>query len=126
MARAIAWRIITPVIIQSNVLLPTKPCARATILFLPFLDEEEDGDDGDGGCPSSGSRDEESFFFIELRPTFSSAISFECLALASSLKPQIASLKFDLTDRSPIILGSYMALSYSVSQLQFGGTGRTF
>ena len=115
MARAIAWRIITPVIIQSNVLLPTKPCARATILFLPFLDEDEDGDDD--GCPSSGSRDEESFFFLELSATFSSAISLERLALASSLKPQIAFLKFDLTDRSPIILGSYMILSYSVSQL---------
>lgn len=115
MARAIAWRIITPVIIQSNVLLPTKPCARATILFLLFLDEDGDGDDADG-CPISGSRDEESFFFIELSATFSSAIYLECLALASSLKPQIAFLKFDLTDRIPIILGS-MALSCSVSQL---------
>jgi hypothetical protein len=72
MARAIAWRIITPVIIQSNVLLPTKLCARATTLFLPFLveDEDEDGDgdgDGDGdddACPDSGSRDDESFFSL--------------------------------------------------------------
>jgi hypothetical protein len=62
MARAIAWRIMTPVIIQSNILLPTKPCAKSTILFLSFLDEEEEED-----CPNSGSRDDDEFlFFIEL------------------------------------------------------------
>lgn len=118
MARAIAWRIITPVIIQSNVLLPTKLCARATTLFLPFLAEDEDGDgDGDGdddACPNSGSRDEESFFFIELSAT-SHPQSLKCLARAPRPKPQIAFLKFDLSDHSQIILSGYMALPYTGS-----------
>ena len=63
----------TPVIIQSKFLLPTKACARSTILFPFFLGEdadEEEGDDEDDVCPNSGSRDVEFFFLIELSATF--------------------------------------------------------
>lgn len=42
----------TPVIIQSNILLPTKPCASSTTLLLSFLDDDD-------VCPNSGSRDDD-------------------------------------------------------------------
>ena len=56
-ARASAWRRITPVIIQSNVLLATTPCARLTILFVPLCD----GND----CSAKGRRDNDFFFAMD-------------------------------------------------------------
>src|SRR5512145_2326363 len=119
MARAIAWRIMTPVIIQSNILLPTKPCARSIILFLSFLDEDDEKDDG--VCPNSGSRDDEFFFFIELSATSSYTVSLKCQALVSRAKPQIApSISYlDLSDHGPINLGSYRSLFHTFELIVF-------
>ena len=51
-------------------------------------------------------------FFIELSAT-SHPQSLKCLARAPRPKPQIAFLKFDLSDHSQIILSGYMALPYT-------------
>ncbi len=55
-ARASAWSRITPVTIQSNVLLATMPRARPTTLLTPLYDD----------CPDRGVRDDDFFFSIGL------------------------------------------------------------
>jgi hypothetical protein len=69
-ARASAWSRITPVIIQSNVLLATMPRARPTTLFTP-LSEDDD-------CPDRGMRDDDFFFSIDLpKHPFSHTLLFK-------------------------------------------------
>lgn len=69
-ARASAWRRITPVIIQSNVLLVTIPPARPTTLLMPLSDDD---------CPHRAPRDDD-FFFSMYLPKHSSSLSYSFFA----------------------------------------------
>ena len=75
-----------PVIIQSNILVPTKLCAKSITLFLSFVgeDEDEEEEEDDDDCPNPGGRDGVFSFFIELRATPSSTVTLKCHALLSS------------------------------------------
>ena len=108
-ARAIAWRIMTPVIIQSNNLLPTRPCASSTTLFLSFLDDN-------GVCPNPGSRDDEFFFFRVKRPLLHPQFYCKCQTLVSRANPQIGPSisSLELSDHIPINLGSYLSVFHTL------------